>query len=82
MISQHLANFFVSEARKNRRNFGFEKDADKHTMFKYSPVYSGRHSHFEQVYVFGKKESFNKTLSVRKGKSSAKNKEVDDGGPP
>ena len=53
-ISQHLANFFVMEARKNKRNFGSVREADKYTMFQYQPKYSGRRSHFEQVYVFGK----------------------------
>merc|ERR1711964_953514 len=53
-IAQNLANFFVSEARKNERQFPLESDADNHTMFRISPKYSGRRSHFEQVYVFCK----------------------------
>jgi len=53
-IAQHLANFFVNEARKNKRRFPTIADAEKHSMFKLSAKYSGQRSHFEQVYVFGK----------------------------
>jgi len=52
-IAQNMANFFIGEARKNKRQFPLESDADKYTTFRLSPKYSGRRSHFEQVYVFG-----------------------------
>lgn len=52
-ITQYLSNFFVDEARKNHLKFPSETEEIANLIFRFSPVYSGGHSLFEQVYVFG-----------------------------
>ena len=52
-ITQYLSNFFVDEARKNHLKFPSEMEELANLIFRFSPVYSGGHSLFEQVYVFG-----------------------------
>ena len=52
-ITQYLSNFFVDEARKNPFKFPSETEEIANLIFRFSPVYSGGHSLFEQVYVFG-----------------------------
>ena len=37
-ISQHIADFFVDEARKNFHNFKTEKEADQYTIYNYNAV--------------------------------------------
>ena len=54
-IAQFMSTFFVNEARKNRFKFPSETEELANIMFRFSPVYSGGRSLFEQVYVFGNK---------------------------
>lgn len=51
-MSQLLVDFFVNEARKNNLSFETYKEAEKYIITRYSPVYSGGKSFFEQVYIF------------------------------
>lgn len=53
--AQYMANFFVNEARKAYiENMPIRriKHLEDHLMFRYTPVYSGGSSLFEQVYTF------------------------------
>ena len=50
-----MSTFCVNEARKNRFKFPSESEELANIMFRFSPVYSGGRSLFEQVYVFGNK---------------------------
>jgi len=52
-IAQYLSYFFVNEARQNGHHFEDLKEENEMVMSRYSPVYSGGSSLFEQVYVFG-----------------------------
>lgn len=48
----YLAEFFVSEARKNNHNFPSPAEENKHLIYQFQPVYSANFSSFQQVYVF------------------------------
>ncbi|XP_041817142.1 gamma-glutamyl hydrolase isoform X2 [Chelmon rostratus] len=48
----YMAEFFVSEARKNFHKFESEEEERKALIYNYSPVYTGPNSSFEQVYYF------------------------------
>ncbi|XP_070842237.1 gamma-glutamyl hydrolase [Chaetodon trifascialis] len=48
----YMAEFFVSEARKNSHSFESEAEERKALIYNYSPVYTGLNSAFEQIYFF------------------------------
>ncbi|XP_051267278.1 gamma-glutamyl hydrolase [Dicentrarchus labrax] len=48
----YMAEFFVSEARKNSHRFDSEEDESKALIYNYNPVYTGSKSGFEQIYYF------------------------------
>ncbi|XP_053268705.1 gamma-glutamyl hydrolase [Pleuronectes platessa] len=48
----YMAEFFVSEARKNFHSFASEEGENKALIYNYNPVYTGNHSAFEQIYLF------------------------------
>ncbi|XP_026147484.1 gamma-glutamyl hydrolase [Mastacembelus armatus] len=48
----YMAEFFVSEARKNFHRFESEEAESKALIYNYSPVYTGNKSGFEQIYFF------------------------------
>lgn len=48
----YMADFFVSEARKNFHRFESEEGESKALIYNYSPVYTGHESGFEQTYFF------------------------------
>lgn len=48
----YMAEFFVSEARKNSHRFETEDGERKHLIYNYNPVYTGPKSVFEQKYYF------------------------------
>jgi len=48
----YMAEFFVSEARKNFHRFETEEGEGKALIYNYSPVYTGIKSAFEQMYFF------------------------------
>ncbi|XP_029001713.1 gamma-glutamyl hydrolase isoform X2 [Betta splendens] len=48
----YVAQFFVSEARKNFHRFESEEGERKALIYNHSPVYTGNNSGFEQIYFF------------------------------
>ncbi|KAM9332179.1 gamma-glutamyl hydrolase-like [Pholidichthys leucotaenia] len=48
----YIAEFFVSEARKNFHRFETKAEEVKALIYNYSPVYTGLSSVFEQIYYF------------------------------
>ncbi|XP_003968229.2 gamma-glutamyl hydrolase [Takifugu rubripes] len=48
----YMAEFFVSEARKNKHHFQSEAEEQKALIYNYSPVYSAPNSTFVQIYYF------------------------------
>ncbi|XP_038587894.1 gamma-glutamyl hydrolase [Micropterus salmoides] len=48
----YMAEFFVSEARKNLHRFESEEDESKALIYNYNPVYAGPKSGFQQIYYF------------------------------
>ncbi|XP_019122532.2 gamma-glutamyl hydrolase [Larimichthys crocea] len=48
----YMADFFVSEARKNFHRFESKEDESKALIYNHSPVYTGMQSAFEQIYFF------------------------------
>ncbi|XP_059837809.1 gamma-glutamyl hydrolase-like [Hypanus sabinus] len=53
-LTWYMADFFVSEARKNWHHFPNEKEEEKALIYNYAPIYAGNVSHFEQIYVIDK----------------------------
>lgn len=51
-VSFYLADFFVSEARKNFNTFQSKEEEKNMLIYNYSPVYTGRTGTFEQIYYF------------------------------
>ncbi|XP_066924525.1 gamma-glutamyl hydrolase A-like [Clytia hemisphaerica] len=67
LAAQYFANFFVNEARKSYiENMPVRrlKHLEDHLMFRYSPVYSGGSSLFEQVYTF-KNQTINNRIKAK-----------------
>ena len=54
VASQYFGNFFVNEARKSAHRFESLQEEQKHLIYNYAPIYSGKagRSSFEQIYVF------------------------------
>lgn len=48
----HLADFFVSEARKNSHHFESDVEEDEALIYQFHPVYTANISSFQQSYVF------------------------------
>lgn len=48
----YMAQFFVSEARKNFHSFESEEGESKALIYNYNPIYTGPKSSFEQIYYF------------------------------
>ncbi|XP_030611820.1 gamma-glutamyl hydrolase [Archocentrus centrarchus] len=48
----YMAEFFVSEARKNFHKFESEEEESRALIYNYNPVYTGTKSSFEQIYFF------------------------------
>ncbi|XP_035474755.1 gamma-glutamyl hydrolase isoform X1 [Scophthalmus maximus] len=48
----YMAEFFVSEARKNFHRFESEQDESKALIYNHNAVYTGQQSAFEQIYFF------------------------------
>ncbi|XP_061569368.1 gamma-glutamyl hydrolase [Cololabis saira] len=48
----YMAQFFVSEARKNFHRFESKEEESKVLIYNYNPVYTGDVSAFEQIYLF------------------------------
>lgn len=48
----YLAEFFVSEARKNNHHFESDVEEDEALIYQYRPVYTGNISSFQQSYIF------------------------------
>lgn len=48
----YMAEFFVSEARKNTHRFKSEEDESKVLIYNYNSVYTGSKSSFEEIYFF------------------------------
>ncbi|XP_040921319.1 gamma-glutamyl hydrolase [Toxotes jaculatrix] len=48
----YMAEFFVSEARKNFHRFESEEGENKALIYNYNPVYTGHQGAFEQIYFF------------------------------
>lgn len=48
----YLAEFFVSEARKNNHHFESDVEEDEALIYQYHPVYTGNISSFQQSYIF------------------------------
>ncbi|KAL8167608.1 hypothetical protein V2J09_009107 [Rumex salicifolius] len=60
-VMQHVANFFISEARKSL-NKPLECDLLDNLIYNYNPTYSGKDGYeFDEIYIFGSifRESFN-----------------------
>ncbi|KAM3927138.1 gamma-glutamyl hydrolase-like [Leptodactylus fuscus] len=51
-ISQYMANFFVSEARKNANHFSNPKEEDSSLIYNWPLTYTANISGYEQVYFF------------------------------
>ncbi|XP_015422891.1 PREDICTED: gamma-glutamyl hydrolase [Myotis davidii] len=48
----YLAEFFVSEARKNGHHFQSDIEEEEALIYQYHPVYTGNISRFQQSYIF------------------------------
>ncbi|XP_075936775.1 gamma-glutamyl hydrolase isoform X2 [Anarhichas minor] len=48
----YMAEFFVSEARKNFHRFGSKAEESKALIYNYNPLYAGPDRNFEQIYYF------------------------------
>ncbi|KAK1332046.1 hypothetical protein QTO34_007727 [Cnephaeus nilssonii] len=48
----YLAEFFVSEARKNGHHFQSAVEENEALIYQFHPVYSGNVSSFQQIYIF------------------------------
>ncbi|XP_055966927.1 gamma-glutamyl hydrolase [Sorex fumeus] len=48
----YLAEFFVSEARKNNHHFPSPAEESKNLIYQFHPTYTGNFSSFQQVYLF------------------------------
>ncbi|KAM5211569.1 gamma-glutamyl hydrolase [Hipposideros larvatus] len=48
----YLAEFFISEARKNSHHFESDVEEDEALIYQYRPVYTGNISSFQQSYIF------------------------------
>lgn len=48
----YLAEFFVSEARKNSHHFESDVEEDEALIYQYRPIYTGNISSFQQSYIF------------------------------
>ncbi|XP_063304487.1 gamma-glutamyl hydrolase-like [Pelobates fuscus] len=51
-ISQYMANFFISEARKNLNHFANEQEEEKSLIYNYVAQYTANISGYEQAYFF------------------------------
>ncbi|XP_072047443.1 gamma-glutamyl hydrolase-like [Amphiura filiformis] len=51
-VGQHLANFFVNEARKNQHKFESREEEGSHLIYNYCPVVKGDVSDGIQLYIF------------------------------
>ncbi|XP_065828639.1 gamma-glutamyl hydrolase-like [Oscarella lobularis] len=54
LVTQYMANFFVSQARMNDNHFSTSEEEDKYLIYRYSPIFTGENvkSSFEQCYVW------------------------------
>ncbi|KAK1173881.1 gamma-glutamyl hydrolase isoform X1 [Acipenser oxyrinchus oxyrinchus] len=50
--SFYIADFFVNEARKNFHRFSSKEEETKALIYNYNPVFTGKVSSFEQMYIF------------------------------
>uniref|UniRef100_A0A8C9PFV6 folate gamma-glutamyl hydrolase n=1 Tax=Spermophilus dauricus TaxID=99837 RepID=A0A8C9PFV6_SPEDA len=48
----YLAEFFVSEARKNDHHFESQSEEEKALIYQFRPIYTGNFSSFQQCYMF------------------------------
>ncbi|KAM9626468.1 gamma-glutamyl hydrolase [Trichechus inunguis] len=48
----YLAEFFVSEARKNNHHFESEDEEREALIYQFRPIYTGNFSSFQQSYIF------------------------------
>ncbi|KAJ6751972.1 hypothetical protein OIU85_002395 [Salix viminalis] len=67
-VTQHVANFFVSEARKSLNRPPARKVLDN-LIYNYSPTYCGKAGKgYDEVYIFAEPETPNKTRCAVHGK--------------
>ncbi|KAF7214148.1 gamma-glutamyl hydrolase [Nothobranchius furzeri] len=48
----YMAEFLVSEARKNFHTFESKEEESKALIYNYNPIYTGTTGYFEQMYIF------------------------------
>ena len=64
LLAQHMANFFVNEARKNSNKFESKEEEQNHLFYNYQTVFSAKYNVFgEQKYVFWE---YNSNKKLRK----------------
>ena len=53
-VAQYVANFFISEARRNSNSFPSREIEEENLIYKWSPIYIGDipDTPYEQVYIF------------------------------
>ena len=51
-VSQHFANFFVNEARRNNNTFSSESELESYLIYHHNIIWGAGLSAFGQIYVF------------------------------
>ena len=59
-VAQYIANFFISQARRNSNRFSSRKYEEDNLIYKWNPVYIGniQDTPYEQVYVFPRMQMY------------------------
>lgn len=68
MMSQYIANFFVSEAKQNTNHFQSAIEEEKNLISKGQIFYVGNitDTEFEQIYAFDMKKKYGFTLQTER----------------
>ncbi|XP_002166220.1 gamma-glutamyl hydrolase A [Hydra vulgaris] len=73
-VTQHFANFFVNEARRNKNKFASEEELESLLIMNYKLIWGAGVSAFGQIYIF-QDETF---LKIKKNKKLKKiNSQID-----
>ena len=72
--AQYIANFLITEARKNPNRFDGRIDEEKHLIFNYHPSYVGNitETPYEEIYLFDFKPPFKKLEEEQEEKEKKK----------
>ena len=76
--AQYIANFLITEARKNPNRFDGRIDEEKHLIFNYHPSYVGNitETPYEEIYLFDFKPPYMKLMEKQEEKEKKKEQKL------